>query len=61
MISGETNPLDPDSDNDTLSDGLESNTGTDPLNPDTDGDSLTDGSEDAAGIHVGIHSSAQDT
>ncbi len=41
-----TNPNDPDTDDDGLSDGAEVNThGTDPLNPDTDGDGLTDGAE----------------
>ena len=41
-----TNPNDPDTDDDGLSDGAEVNThGTDPLNPDTDGDGLLDGAE----------------
>ncbi|MCF6377565.1 Ig-like domain-containing protein [Nocardioides KLBMP 9356] len=41
-----TNPNDPDTDDDGLSDGTEVNTThTDPLNPDTDGDGLTDGAE----------------
>ncbi|RYC10860.1 Ig-like domain-containing protein [Nocardioides zhouii] len=41
-----TNPNDPDSDDDGLSDGAEVNVhGTDPLNPDTDGDGLLDGAE----------------
>ncbi len=41
-----TNPNEPDSDDDGLSDGAEVNThGTDPLNPDTDGDGLLDGAE----------------
>ncbi|MCA9540177.1 MAG: OmpA family protein [Myxococcales bacterium] len=46
-----TNPLDPDSDDDTLLDGAEV-TGvppTDPLNPDTDGDGADDGVEVRAG------------
>lgn len=41
-----TNPNDPDTDDDGLSDGAEVNTHhTDPLNPDTDGDGLLDGAE----------------
>lgn len=41
-----TNPNDPDTDDDGLSDGAEVNThDTDPLNPDTDGDGLLDGAE----------------
>jgi hypothetical protein len=41
-----TNPNDPDSDDDGLSDGAEVNTHhTDPVNPDTDGDGLLDGAE----------------
>ncbi len=41
-----TNPNDPDTDDDGLSDGAEVNTHhTDPLNPDTDGDGLKDGAE----------------
>ena len=50
----ETDPNNPDTDEDGLNDGLEigtnddtdSSTTTDPLNPDTDGDGLTDGDED---------------
>jgi hypothetical protein len=51
-----TDPTNPDSDNDGLEDGVESNsgifvsadsdTGTNPLNPDSDGDGLSDGVED---------------
>ena len=41
-----TNPNDPDTDDDGLSDGAEVNTHhTDPLDPDTDGDGLKDGAE----------------
>ena len=41
-----TNPLNPDTDGDGLSDGDEVNTYfTNPLNPDTDGDGLSDGDE----------------
>ena len=41
-----TDPTDPDSDDDDLTDGEEVNTyGTDPLNDDTDGDNLSDGEE----------------
>ncbi|WP_082105964.1 VWA domain-containing protein [Methanosarcina sp. 1.H.T.1A.1] len=41
-----TDPLNPDSDEDTLSDGFEINSsGTDPLLPDTDNDGLSDDSE----------------
>jgi len=42
---GETDPNDPDSDNDGLLDGEEVERGTDPLNPDTDGDEVPDGDE----------------
>lgn len=42
---GETDPNDPDSDNDTLLDGDEVERGTDPLHPDTDGDEVPDGDE----------------
>ena len=54
FING-TNPQDEDSDDDTLTDGVETNTGiyvsstdtgTNPLNPDTDGDGLEDDVED---------------
>ena len=53
-----TDPTNPDTDEDGLSDGVEtstgvfvsiSDTGTDPFNPDTDGDRLLDGVETATG------------
>ena len=53
-----TDPLDPDTDDDGLLDGVETNTGTfvdandtgtDPLNPDTDGDGVSDGVEVSQG------------
>lgn len=56
-----TSPNDSDSDDDTLPDGVETNTGawvsaadtgTDPLSPDTDGDTLDDGLETNTGIFV---------
>ena len=51
-----TNPNDPDTDDDGLSDGAEVNTHhTDPLNPDTDGDGLKDGAE------VNIHAPTRST
>ena len=40
-----TDPFNPDTDADTLIDGLEIAYGTDPFTPDTDGDGLTDGDE----------------
>ena len=40
-----TDPLDPDSDGDGLTDGQEKEQGTDPNNFDTDGDGLSDGEE----------------
>lgn len=40
-----TNPNDPDSDDDELLDGMEVTLGTDPLNADTDSDGLDDGDE----------------
>ncbi|MCK9506418.1 MAG: thrombospondin type 3 repeat-containing protein, partial [Porticoccaceae bacterium] len=40
-----TDPRNPDSDYDGLSDGLEISLGLDPLNPDSDGDGLVDGSD----------------
>jgi hypothetical protein len=43
------NPLDPDTDNDGISDGDEVAIGTDPTNPDSDGDGLIDGDEDTLG------------
>lgn len=54
-----TDPLDPDSDDDGLLDGVETNTGvwvstsnrgTDPNNPDSDGDGLTDNVETNTGV-----------
>lgn len=59
--SNRTFPNDEDSDNDTLLDGVETNTGnyvdqddtgTDPLNPDSDDDNLSDGVEDNGGSFV---------
>ncbi len=56
-----TNPLDPDTDDDGLQDGVEtntgvwvsaSNTGTNPLDPDTDDDGLQDGVETNTGVWV---------
>jgi len=56
-----TDPTNPDSDEDGLLDGVETNTGefidpnntgTDPLNPDTDGDGLLDGVETNTGTWV---------
>jgi hypothetical protein len=56
-----TNPIKADTDNDGLSDGVEtntgtfvsaSNTGTNPLNPDTDADGLKDGVETNTGTYV---------
>lgn len=57
-----TDPIDDDSDDDTLLDGVETNngpnswvsasdTGTDPLRKDTDGDGLDDNHEDKGGIY----------
>jgi len=47
-----TDPFDPDSDGDGLSDGEEENIyGTDPLNPDSDFDGTPDGAEVAAGTN----------
>ncbi|MCC6877283.1 MAG: OmpA family protein [Sandaracinaceae bacterium] len=43
-----TDPNDPDTDDDLLSDGVEVRTGTNPTNPDTDGDGAQDGREDAS-------------
>jgi hypothetical protein len=40
-----TNPLDPDTDGDGLSDLIEVTYGLDPLDPDTDGDGLRDGAD----------------
>jgi len=58
-----TKANDPDTDDDSLKDGVETdtgtyispaNTGTDPLNPDTDGDGLSDGVEDNTGAFVDV-------
>ena len=43
------NPLDPDTDNDGISDGDEVDAGTNPIDDDSDGDGLTDGDEDTLG------------
>ena len=43
---GETDPNNPDTDGDGLTDGLETEGPTDPLNPDSDGDGILDGDED---------------
>ena len=45
-IANGTDPLDPDSDDDGLSDGEENTLGTDPNNPDTDGDGIPDNEDD---------------
>ena len=42
MLNHGTNPLDSDSDDDELNDGLEITIGTNPLDTDTDGDELSD-------------------
>jgi|JI10StandDraft_1071094.scaffolds.fasta_scaffold94727_2 MYXO-CTERM domain-containing protein len=44
---GETDPNNPDTDADGLSDGIERASGTDPTRADSDGDGLPDGTEDA--------------
>jgi MYXO-CTERM domain-containing protein len=44
-----TDPNDPDSDDDGVTDGAEHSAGTDPLNADSDGDGLDDGAEFGAG------------
>src|SRR5262249_60793719 len=46
-----TNPLNPDSDGDGLSDAEEIRLGTNPLNPDTDGDGIPDGIEVKLGLN----------
>jgi hypothetical protein len=60
-----TDPQDEDSDDDTLTDGVETNTGiyvsstdtgTNPLNPDTDGDGLADNVEDNSMVFVNADS-----
>ena len=59
--ANKTNPIDPDTDDDGLVDGVEtntgvfasaSNTGTDPKNDDTDGDRLLDGVETNTGVFI---------
>jgi hypothetical protein len=45
-----TDPYEPDTDNDTLSDGIELTLGTDPNNPDTDFDGMPDAWENANGL-----------
>ena len=49
LAGHDTDPNDPDSDDDGLSDGDEVDLGTDPNNPDTDGDGISDGDEVANG------------
>jgi chitodextrinase len=44
-VSGRTEELDPDSDNDGLTDSEEATAGTDPNDPDSDDDGLSDGKE----------------
>ncbi len=64
-----TNPQDPDSDDDGLLDGVETktgiylnagNTGTDPLKADTDGDGLNDAIENNSGIFVDANNPGTD-
>jgi outer membrane protein OmpA-like peptidoglycan-associated protein len=47
LVAHRTDPRNPDTDADSLSDGLEVRSETNPLAPDTDGDQLPDGVEDA--------------
>jgi outer membrane protein OmpA-like peptidoglycan-associated protein len=47
IVLHHTNPRNPDTDADSLADGLEVRTETNPLLPDSDGDQLPDGMEDA--------------
>ena len=55
-----TDPLDADSDNDTVSDGDEKADGTDPLDPDSDDDGLDDGEEKALNLALNSHAIAGD-
>lgn len=64
-----TSPIDEDSDNDGLLDGVETdtgtyvstnNTGTDPLDPDTDNDGLLDGVENTGGVFVSASQTGTD-
>jgi hypothetical protein len=64
-----TSPIDNDSDNDGLLDGVEtdtgtyvnsSDTGTDPLDPDTDNDGLLDGVENTGGVFVSASQTGTD-
>jgi alpha-tubulin suppressor-like RCC1 family protein len=50
IVVHETNPDDPDTDNDGLNDGVEVAAGLNPKNPDTDNDGLNDGAEVTAGL-----------
>jgi len=56
----ETNPNDPDTDDDGSNDDLELSLGTDPNNPDTDGDTLLDGAESGSGIFLSSSDTGSD-